>query len=46
MWEREENNHKWGGEEGGTWEGNWLEQVKGGRGELDLVLGEGKGLKP
>ena len=31
--------------EGGAWEGKWM-GVVGGRGEPDLLLGEGKGLKP
>jgi hypothetical protein len=45
--EREESNHKWGGREGGTWKGKWMGGVElGGGGELDLVVGEGKGQKP
>jgi hypothetical protein len=34
------------GREWGTWEGKWMGWGEGGRGELDLVLSEGKGLKP
>jgi hypothetical protein len=35
------------GREGGTWEGKWKEWgAVGGRGELDLVLVEEKGLEP
>ena len=51
-WKGEERNHKWGGREGpgregGNCEGMWMGGLGvGGRGELDLVLGEGKGLKP
>jgi hypothetical protein len=33
------------GREGGTWERKWMD-VEMGRGEPDLVLVEGKGLKP
>jgi hypothetical protein len=33
-------------EEAGTWEGKWMGQGERGREEPDLVLGEGKGLKP
>jgi hypothetical protein len=29
-----------------TWEGKWMDGRSWGRGEPDLVLGEGKGLKP
>jgi hypothetical protein len=32
--------------EGRTWEGKWMGLGVGRRGEPDLVLGEGKGLKP
>ena len=43
-WEREESNHKWGGREGlGRDSGQGGGQ---GRREPDLLLGEGKGLKP
>jgi hypothetical protein len=48
-------NHKRGGREGGTdlggkvhrewWEGQRVGVLVGGRGEPDLILGEGKGLK-
>jgi hypothetical protein len=35
------------GREGGIWEGKWTGWgAVWGRGESDLVLGEGKGLKP
>jgi hypothetical protein len=43
-WKREESIHKWGGREGLQRESGWW--GGGGRGEPDLVLGEGKELKP
>jgi hypothetical protein len=45
-WEREQSNHKWGGREGLGRECGWGGGQWGVRGEPDLVLGEGKGLKP
>jgi hypothetical protein len=40
-----ESNHKWGGMDGGAWEGMWTGWVGQWRveGKPDLILGEGKG---
>ena len=43
--EREESNHKWGGREGPGRECGWGRGAREERGELDLVLSEGKRLK-
>jgi hypothetical protein len=44
--ERRKQSHVW--MDGGNWEGKWtgvLSEVFGGKGEPEIVLGEGKGLK-